>query len=140
MRSYRCHHHCPQHRLRRYSRNLASGYRLRLLFSAEKLERLFIILEGANRVSQDDTAGVYDGLGLGLAVVSRIIDQSFGQLRVESEIGIGSRFYIDLLLPIYNALDPGATDVEISPGRSNIAPVPYGRISIPIPCRSTNLG
>lgn len=37
-----------------------------------------------------------DGTGLGLAIVQRIIQDHGGEIRVESEPGMGARFYIDL--------------------------------------------
>lgn len=51
-----------------------------------KLESMFITMEGA----EDRKEG---GVGLGLAVVARIVEQLAGQLRAESEVNKGTKFY-----------------------------------------------
>ena len=57
----------------------------------EKLEAMFVTLEGAEELRTEGT-----GLGLGLAVVARIVEQLAGQLRAESEVGVGTRFFFTL--------------------------------------------
>jgi len=37
-----------------------------------------------------------DGEGLGLSIVRKIVDRHHGEVRVESEVGKGSRFYVSL--------------------------------------------
>jgi len=37
-----------------------------------------------------------DGLGLGMSIVSKIIERNHGNIRIDSEEGIGSKFYISL--------------------------------------------
>lgn len=56
-----------------------------------KLEAMFVTLEGADEARAPST-----GLGLGLAVVARIVEQLDGQLRAESDVGQGSRFFFTL--------------------------------------------
>lgn len=38
----------------------------------------------------------YDGTGIGLAIVQRVVDQLGGRVGVESEVGKGSRFWVEL--------------------------------------------
>jgi PAS domain S-box-containing protein len=53
----------------------------------ERVFRLFTRLDGT---------GVYDGTGIGLAVVQRAMRRMGGRVGVESEPGKGSRFWVDL--------------------------------------------
>lgn len=62
----------------------------------EKLEAMFVTLEGADEFRSKEPLSNDNGLGLGLAVVARIVDQLSAQLRAESEVGSGSRFYFTL--------------------------------------------
>jgi signal transduction histidine kinase len=64
---------------------------------ADKLEAMFITLEGAEHMRSESA-----GVGLGLAVVARIAEQVSGQLRAESEVGVGSRFSFSLRV-LYHA-------------------------------------
>ena len=61
----------------------------------DKLEAMFVTLEGAEEIKQN-VAVTNAGLGLGLAVVARIVEQLAGQLRAESEVGVGTRFFFTL--------------------------------------------
>lgn len=49
-----------------------------------------------------DTARMYGGTGLGLAICKRLSDLMGGELKLESEIDIGSTFSITLTLPVSN--------------------------------------
>ncbi len=51
------------------------------------------IFELFHRLNPGDAAG---GEGLGLTIVRRIVDRLDGNIRVESELGVGSRFFISL--------------------------------------------
>lgn len=62
----------------------------------DKLEAMFMTLEGAEEIRSQENPG----LGLGLAVVARIVEQLSGQLRAESEVGVGTRFFFTLPMRI----------------------------------------
>lgn len=49
---------------------------------------------------QGDTSHKTEGNGLGLALVKKIVDMSMGEIRVESALGVGSRFTV--ILPRQN--------------------------------------
>ncbi|KAK8845299.1 hypothetical protein IAR55_006012 [Kwoniella newhampshirensis] len=65
--------------------------------ATDKLEAMFVTLEGAEESRTKNT-----GLGLGLAVVARIVEQLEGQLRAESEVGVGSRFFFTLPMVVHH--------------------------------------
>ncbi|EIW81252.1 hypothetical protein CONPUDRAFT_104552 [Coniophora puteana RWD-64-598 SS2] len=61
----------------------------------DKLQSIFREFE---QVESADPRDPVPGVGLGLAVVARIVEQLGGQLRVESTVGVGSRF--SFLIPL----------------------------------------
>ena len=71
----------------------------------DKLEAMFMTLEGAEEIRSN----VNPGLGLGLAVVARIVEQLSGQLRAESEVGMGTRFFFTLPMRVQNE-EPSSKD------------------------------
>jgi hypothetical protein len=85
----------------------------------EKLEAMFMTFEQADTEPSQPT-----GLGLGLAVVARIVEQLGGQLRAESEVDVGTRFYFSLLMAKFDPSTSSAsatTDAKShasSPGAS----------------------
>ena len=69
--------------------------------------RLGAIFEPFEQASAAD-AGVQGGAGLGLAIVRDLARRMDGSVRVESELGKGSRFLVELRLP---PADEGAAEV-----------------------------
>ncbi len=60
------------------------------------LERVFLPFE---RV-QSTTISKIEGTGLGMAIVKRLVDSMGGRISVESEEGKGSRFLVELPIPV----------------------------------------
>jgi light-regulated signal transduction histidine kinase (bacteriophytochrome)/CheY-like chemotaxis protein len=88
----------------------------------EKLEAMFVTLEGA----EDRAEG--GGVGLGLAVVARIVEQLHGQLRAESEVGKGTKFYFTCSMGVnadFRPFGSGGLEQE-TVGTSNAGPGAYG--------------
>jgi signal transduction histidine kinase/CheY-like chemotaxis protein len=69
------------------------------------------ILEPFERVRNADPQ---KGTGLGLTITRRFVELMGGTLLVESEVGRGSRFVVEL--PLELATEPETDDVELSPG------------------------
>ncbi|KAJ3753797.1 hypothetical protein EV360DRAFT_96883 [Lentinula raphanica] len=79
-----------------------------------KLESIFREIEQVE--SSEPKTNAEPGVGLGLAVVARIVEQLGGQLRVESKVGEGSQF--SFLLPLSLSVSE-ISDTASSRSRSN---------------------
>ena len=83
----------------------------------DKLEAMFITLEGAEEMR----GTVNPGLGLGLAVVARIVEQLSGQLRAESEVSVGTRFFFTLPMLVHHGR-PSSKDESSASSAVVVAP------------------
>lgn len=61
---------------------------------AEQLEEIFSPFKQLDRHVQSD-----EGTGLGLAIVQRLVAMMGGEVRVQSEVGKGARFWFEIELP-----------------------------------------
>ena len=58
-------------------------------------DKLAAIFESFTRVRTKDR--IYEGTGLGLSIAKNLIEQQGGKIGVESEVGVGSKFFFDLI-------------------------------------------
>jgi CheY-like chemotaxis protein/two-component sensor histidine kinase len=71
---------------------------------AEKLAQLF---QPFNRLGQEN--GTEEGTGIGLVVTKRLVELMGGTIGVESTIGVGSEFWIELIRDVTPQLAAGST-------------------------------
>jgi len=63
---------------------------------------------------KNDAQSVYQGIGLGMAIVKSLLDQMGGTISVSSEKGVGSKFVITIPFEIASAPDDIHNDEETS--------------------------
>ncbi|MCI8389848.1 MAG: response regulator [Roseburia sp.] len=78
--------------------------------SADFLERIF---EPFERVHNEFTKKI-EGTGLGMSIVKNLVDRMDGQIRVESEEGAGSCFFVEIPLP---AVPQSHRDLKLPKGQ-----------------------
>jgi len=85
--------------------------------SAEQTGRIF---EGFNQ-AETSTTRRFGGSGLGLVICKRLVGLMGGDLQVESEVGVGSRFWFDITLGVDGAKSPADAPVIDRPLRLLVA-------------------
>ena len=82
--------------------------------SSEQMEQLF---QPFNRLGQED--GAEEGTGIGLVVTKQLTELMGGAIGVESEVGVGTIFWIELTASSEPVLEAAAFDAPLALGAGN---------------------
>jgi CheY-like chemotaxis protein len=92
---------CPMTQIRFEVEDTGTG------MTPEQLEKIFLPFEQVG-----DKKKQAEGTGLGLAIAKKLVEMMGSELKVESAFGKGSRFWLDLEVPVATGPTPAAAAVQ----------------------------
>ena len=73
-------------------------------------DKIGVIFETFTRIRSKER--IYEGTGLGLSIAKNLVEYQGGKIWVESTVGVGSKFYFDLIFEEGEAVDPNKPKLE----------------------------